>query len=190
MTQMQLGAAQRPAVGETVCGDAYVMVERGARKLIAVVDGSGHGPLAAEAAHLFRDFVSLHAAEPLELLFLGAHAALADTRGAAASILRVDESSGALEFAGIGNVHVVAQSASAIHPAPQPGILGRRFRHAKVLPFSVARGDTLVMFSDGISSRVQLAPYLHLDPDAMARAILAEHGASHDDATCVALRFA
>jgi phosphoserine phosphatase RsbX len=190
MAETHVGLAQRPKAGESVSGDGVVVVADGPRKLIGIVDGAGHGPQAAAVAGLFVSFVTAHAAEPLDAIFTGAHAALAGSRGAAATLLRVDEDASQLEFAGVGNVNLVARAAAPIHPVPQAGILGRRCRTVRVLPFTVARGDTLVLFTDGVSSRFDLAAFLHLDPEAMARAIVAAHGADHDDATCIALQFA
>ena len=47
----------------------------------------------------------------------------------------------------------------------------------------------IALCSDGISSRLHLAEYAHLEPQAIADAIMEQHGKSHDDATCVVVRY-
>ena len=45
-----VGHASRPKFGETACGDAVWVASAGDEIHVAVIDGLGHGPAAAEAA--------------------------------------------------------------------------------------------------------------------------------------------
>jgi phosphoserine phosphatase RsbX len=190
MAELRIGMAQQARQGENVCGDAFLVMSDRTHKLVGLVDGAGHGPEAAAVAQLFVSHVTGHAAQGLDEILAGAHRALASSRGVAATLLRIDEDGGRVEFAGVGNVNVVTQVASAFHPVPQPGILGRRCRQVRVLEFELTPGDVLVLVSDGVSSRLNLAAFLHLDVQAMARAVLETYAAQHDDASCLALQLA
>jgi serine/threonine protein phosphatase PrpC len=191
MSGVSIGTASRPASGETVCGDQVRVVRDGAATTIAIADGLGHGPRAAQAATAFCAVVERHPAEPLELLFARASRELEQTRGAAAVVLRVDAVEGTLLFSGVGNVETRAISKAPIRPISTPGIVGRRLLRARELRYPLAAGDLLVVFTDGVSSRLDVATVAELssDPQAMADRILEIHGKGHDDATCVVIRY-
>jgi hypothetical protein len=180
-------AAQRPYAGETVCGDAYSVVD-GERTLIALADGLGHGPAAAEAANAFCRFAAERPSTGLRALMTLASDEIAKTRGAAAALLRIDLPRGELEFAGVGNIEVRAVSREPIKPVSVAGIVGRRMRKVRVFGYPVHRGDLLIAFTDGISSRLSLTDYAELDEQSLADRVMADHGKLHDDATCVVIR--
>jgi serine/threonine protein phosphatase PrpC len=189
MSRVDIGAASRPAIGELVCGDRFLIVRDEQATTVAVVDGLGHGPPAAQAASAFCDVVERCPLEPLERLFERASRELAPTRGAAAVVVRIDAAQGTLHFSGVGNVETRAYSRDPIRPVSIPGIVGRHLRRARELRFAIAPGDVLVVFTDGISSRFDVEGDLALEPQALADTILAEHGKGHDDATCVVIRY-
>ncbi len=186
---MLIGVAQRPADGETLCGDAYVIVPRGRRTLVALADGLGHGPEAARAAQAFCSHAGAAPDAPLEVILASADRAVAGTRGVAASLLRLDPP-GHAEFAGVGNVVLRVVGRAPVHPLSVAGILGRRnARKIRCERFAVEQGDVLVMFTDGVSGRWGPADLGADPPDRLARALLDRHGRSHDDATCVVVRW-
>lgn len=189
MRQITIGTAQRPALGQQVCGDAFIVADNDSVTTIGIADGLGHGPEAAEASNAFCAFVQEHHVASLKEIILGSDKRLGGTRGAAAALLRIDLGAECLEFAGVGNIEVHAESSIPIHPICVPGILGQRFR--KFLPFHYEMdGAALItLFSDGISSRFEISGYRHLEPQEMAEAILKDHGKDHDDATCVVVRY-
>jgi len=185
------GIAQRVCDGEIVCGDAYVtqLLHDGA--LVSVVDGLGHGPKAGEAAIAFTDMLAEDEAVGVgvEALMEEANRRLAGTRGAAAAILRVDESAHRVQFTGVGNIEMHAVSDVKMHPVCAPGIVGHRVRKLLSFEFELPAAAVIALCSDGISSRLHLDHYAHLEPQEMADAIMEHHGKSHDDATCVIVRY-
>lgn len=184
-----IGVAQRPAEGETLCGDAYAIVPRGQTTLIALADGLGHGPEAARAARSFCSHVEATAASSLESILATAHQAVAGTRGVAAALLRLDPP-GHFEFAGIGNVVLRVVGRRPVHPISVAGTLGRRnARKIRCERFAVEREDLLVMHTDGVSGKWELGPLRAEPPGRVARDLLEVHGRSHDDATCVVVRW-
>lgn len=186
---MDIAAAQRPAVGETQCGDAYSVVPQAGTTLVAVADGLGHGPEAARAALAFCGHVERHAERPIEAILATADAALSGTRGAAVALLRLDPR-GRFEFAGIGNIAVRAHSRRPIHPVSVAGTLGRRQRRApRSESFDVDAGDLIVVHTDGVSSRYDLDAIRAGAPARIAETLLSSHGRSNDDATCIVVRW-
>lgn len=186
---MVIGVAQRPAEGETLCGDAYAIVRRGRTTLVALADGLGHGPEAARAARAFCSHVEAAADRPLDTILATAGPAIAGTRGVAGALLRLDPP-GHFEYAGVGNIVLRVLSRTPIHPLSVAGTLGRRnVRRVRCDRFAVEHGDLLVMHSDGVSGRYELDGLRGEAPDRVARALLASHGRSHDDATCLVVRW-
>jgi hypothetical protein len=189
MSRLTIGVAQRPCIGERVCGDTYVVTVCDAMTTVAVADGLGHGPDAALASVAFCAFVEQQTGRSPHELMAEVRPHLSGTRGAAAAVLRFDEETGTLDFAGVGNIDLHADSTVAIHPVSTPGIVGQHVR--KILPFSYELdGDALfAVFSDGISGRFDIASYRGREPQDIADAILADHGKDYDDATCVVIRY-
>jgi phosphoserine phosphatase RsbX len=186
---VDVGAANRPADGETVSGDAFLVVENAPRTLIVVVDGLGHGPHAALAASTLLKYVEEHSDEPLEMLLRGADRAVASTRGAAVMIARVDKQNGVLDVAGVGNVALRSWSKERIQPLPARGVLGRGIRHVRIFRYSLVDGDMFALYTDGISGSFDIDNWKNHSASAIAHNVVESFRKSHDDATCVVVRY-
>jgi negative regulator of sigma-B (phosphoserine phosphatase) len=188
----------RALAGQSVSGDAHVFEEQrdGAarRVLVAVVDGLGHGGDAARAssaaAAALRGFPGDVAAA-----FAACDAALAGTRGAAMTLATLDEG-GALSWAGIGNVEgfVLQARTSPIerareHLTLRGGVVGARATPARVSSLQLARGDVLVMASDGIASGAAGAIAREAPVAVIADDLLARFAKASDDALALVLRY-
>jgi phosphoserine phosphatase RsbX len=176
----------RPLAGEEVACDACLVVRWSRGLLVAVCDGLGHGPAAAEAAEVFVAHVRASVEAPLEQILAESHRELRRTRGVVASIARIDEGGGRVEVAGIGNVTtLVAPAGSPPSHVPVPsGVLGGSYRAARPRGFDFGLGDLVVMHTDGVRSRFDLAPLRGLSPDRIARAVVGTYGKTSDDAAC------
>lgn len=183
----EIGVVQRPIRNEKVCGDAFVVL-RDEEITIAVADGLGHGPKAAEAALAFCAYVEANVSRGLEEILRGATAEISHTRGAAAALLRIGDRQRCLSFAGIGNIELQAVSKLPIRPTSTPGIVGRPLRKVLEFDYELNGGDLLAVYSDGISGRFRLESYGRLNAQSAAEAILSDHGKRHDDATCLVVR--
>jgi anti-sigma regulatory factor (Ser/Thr protein kinase) len=88
--EIDTGVLRDTYPGETVSGDqcAFSTGARGAT--LMVVDGSGHGPLAARAAETATGIFNGHANEDCVSLVERIHTSLAPTRGAALAVARID----------------------------------------------------------------------------------------------------
>jgi hypothetical protein len=183
-----MGTATRPAVGQTVCGDAFVVAPFPGGTLVCLADGLGHGPLAHDAAVAACAYARQHAGEPLEAVMRGIDGALRGLRGAAVSLLALSPAARRMRYAGVGNVELRAVAKAAMAPPNVPGIVGQRIRAVRIWDYQLAEGDVLMLCSDGISTRFELKELVHLEPQALATFIIHRHHKAHDDGSCVVVR--
>lgn len=180
---MRLKAAHRtrPRQGELANGDAVLVRQEGARTLVAVVDALGHGPVAAAvAAQAMRCLGQVSLASGLPAMVDTLHATLRGGRGAAAMLGLFDGRS--LECGGVGNVELRTQG-TKVPVMPTPGILGHPRRQVRTVEATLTLGDRLVLFSDGVSSRMELEAVRGLSPEAACALLLERYGRETDDAT-------
>jgi len=131
-------------------------------------------------------------APPRELLEL-CHDALLDSRGAVMTVAWFDLERLALSWTGVGNVDARLVRAG---PAPREdvalvfgGVLGYRLPQIRPATMELARGDVLVMITDGIESAISSALEGGGAAQAMADRIFAMHGKGNDDALAVVVRY-
>lgn len=181
----------RPLAGESVSGDAVAGIAWSRGTLLALVDGLGHGPPAAEAASAFLASVREDRELPLDLMFARANAALIGTCGAVAAVARVDEETRAGEFAGIGNVEALlapANQSRPVHFVSIAGMLGGAPRTVRPQPFRFDPDDILMMHSDGIRRDFDVGLLRAMPLQAAAEAIVRAHSRRNDDAACAIMR--
>lgn len=171
-----------PREGEVECGDIAIVRATAEATLIAVIDALGHGPHAAATAQL----AATHLAEaPLDRgivsLVDGLHAALRGSRGTAAMILLLMPD-GRLEGCGVGNVEL-RSIGSHVPAVLSPGVLGASITRLRAFQAHVTSGDRLVIFSDGLSSRMELDRVRGLTPGQACDELMTRYRRSHDDST-------
>ncbi len=192
MMKFSVSFEQRNCRNEQVCGDAVAVDTDESTGIthVAVVDGLGHGPAAHMAADAFVTYFRDKITPELSLVdfLLGASNAIARTRGVAASVVRLDGMKGKMQYAGVGNVELMAVSVEPIRPISKAGIIGRRLGRLLHFEYSLHHGDLMAVFTDGISSRFSLESLRDMDPPALCREVLSEWGKAHDDATIVAIK--
>ena len=173
------------------CGDAAghwcpAAAEGGApRHLLAIVDGLGHGPLAAEAAQAAIDTLAAQPGLPLAELMARLDERLARTRGAAVGLVQIDGAR--LLHAGIGNTRVMRLRGAAVTRLPsQNGIVGGgQCARSSLNELEVQPGDWLVLYTDGIDEMLNLPlqlPEWQRDPDTLCQHVLARWRLGADDA--------
>ncbi|MEM6732456.1 MAG: phosphoserine phosphatase [Myxococcota bacterium] len=178
-----IGAATRPAAGETVSGDCYVTRTLDGADLLVVVDALGHGPNAHEVANRAEEVVaSLQPANDAEAVMMQLHRGLRSSRGAAAVV--VHHKGGTVSTCGVGNVDLRSQP-SQVSLLPSPGILGGTVRRMRTLSVEIEAQIRLYVFSDGIESRFSIDSFVDSEPQNAAEEILERHGRDYDDATIV-----
>ncbi len=185
------GAAIRPKAGQSVSGDAYVILPFADNYLlVSVIDGLGGGEAAAEAAQRAVSVLKRQPALELTELMHQADRALAGSRGAVMALLRLDARDRSAEFVGVGNIGVQVYSDLLIKPISKNGIVGYRLPQLLRMTYTYNSGDIFVLYSDGISSRftTEQSPDLRQSPQQIADEILQRFGKDNDDATVVVIR--
>lgn len=185
---LEVGTMSVPFPGETVSGDSWGV--RAATLL--VVDGLGHGPRACEAARAAVESFEANPgdapAEALERM----HARMHGTRGAAAAVARIDSVAGVVTFAGLGNIAgAVCTSQGARNMVSHHGTLGHDARRFQEFRYEWAEDAVLVMHSDGITSRWDLARYpglLRRHPMLVAAVLYRDFRRERDDVTVLVAR--
>jgi serine/threonine protein phosphatase PrpC len=190
---MQFGVAQRAKVGQLVCGDGYLMVERGPKVVVTVTDGLGSGQKAHRASALAIEGTREHAGAKLVDILTYCHYSVlaAGAVGVMMAIIRLDPEARSFEFTGVGNVRFMAHSQEVIQPITRFGYLGVRLPSLREFRFTCTPGDIFVLHTDGISSRFHLQnhlPDLRKDPQLLAELALEQYGKDHDDATIVVVK--
>jgi anti-sigma regulatory factor (Ser/Thr protein kinase) len=186
------GSLTRPITGEEVCGDAVAVRTDGPRTIALVVDGLGHGPLAATAAHAaVHRFNEVELRGPVEIL-KAMHPALAHTRGAAAAVVDVDPGRGDVRFAGVGNISAFCDDGERRSGLMSyPGILGGQVRTFREISQPLRPGTLVVLHSDGVSEKWDLAKYPGLrrtNPSLIAAALIRDLGVRRDDASALVIQ--
>ncbi len=191
-TAHRFGVWSRPHPQEIRNGDAYFVRRRAQQMLCAVIDGLGHGSGAHEAARVALDVLADWQGEPLDELFAAAHEALRATRGAVMGVAVVDSKRKAFYYAGVGNIEVrVFGAPEHARPISANGTLGARFERARVWTHKWAEGTTIVLASDGLSTKWDMQDYPNLlqrSPQLLAGVLMRDYGRATDDATVLVAR--
>jgi anti-sigma regulatory factor (Ser/Thr protein kinase) len=178
--------------GETVCGDAWSFQSHKGTHRLLLVDGLGHGPDAATAAHAALRIAGENATLAPAAVLDSIHAGLRSTRGAAAAVASMTPHASAGTYAGIGNIRgIVLGGQPERSLVSHNGTLGHQVRKFQTFEFAFPMHALLVMHSDGIATRWSLDAYPGLarhHPAVIAATIYRDHARSQDDATVVVLR--
>ncbi|MEU1479199.1 SpoIIE family protein phosphatase [Streptomyces sp. NPDC001668] len=177
-------------------GDAFARVRSGARVTLMLVDGLGHGEKAADASSAAVEELRRSAGLPPAEILRRLHTALRVTRGAAVGVAQLDEDTGRLSFAGVGNIGARLRTDGAWRPLiSHPGIVGAHF--PATVPLSEADwapDSLLVLHSDGLPGRwvPPTDPRLGAhDPAVVAAVVLRDAGSAarppRDDASVAVL---
>ena len=171
-------------------GDQYLVEGTPESALVAVVDGLGHGHEAALAAKAAIAAIEAGPWENLGTLLTRCHETLRGTRGAVLSLASFGV--GSLSWLGVGNVDGVLVRAgfeAPEHLLVRSGVVGRQLPSLRVWRTSVARGDTLILATDGVHRRFAEQAGGAFGTRPSAEQILVDHGKSTDDALVLVVRY-
>ncbi|MFE3443090.1 SpoIIE family protein phosphatase [Nocardia sp. NPDC059180] len=154
--RIEWAVAGRALPGQQISGDRCAVLDTGAgTALFAVLDGLGHGEAAATAVDKAAQVLADNRAEPLDVLMVLCHRAMADTRGAAVSLALFSAES--VQWLGVGNVDSQLLTAGPAGPSISAtvlqtgGIVGYRLPpHLQPQTVAVRPGDLLLMSTDGV----------------------------------------
>jgi serine phosphatase RsbU (regulator of sigma subunit) len=185
-----VAGATRPYPGETVNGDAWTVDWHQGVCRIAVIDGLGHGTLAAAAAELAVANLTAQPELNPESALWACHRALIGSRGAVMSIAQIDVAAGRLIYAGVGNVEAqLWQSERRQRLIAYRGVLGGSLPvKIRAFTFDLGMDWCLLIYTDGIRDRFErdgLAPPEPPSAQSWADALVAQWARETDDATLV-----
>lgn len=176
--------------GETACGDAWGCVVDGDQVTILLMDGLGHGDNAATAANAA--VRELRPGLDATALLTRIHGALRATRGAAGAVACWNRRTGALQYAGIGNIAAsIVAAGESRSLVSMPGILGHGIQRPRAFDYELPPGGLLVMHSDGLRSGWDLAAYPGItrrDPLVTAAVLIRDFERGRDDVSVVVAR--
>ena len=170
-------------------GDQYLVSRTADGVLVAVVDGLGHGPAAAAVAKAAITALDADPARDLPGRLAHCHACLRDTRGAVLSLAAF--APGRLTWLGVGNVDGVlvrAGSRAVEQLLVRSGIVGARLPSLEVTRVTVARGDTLILATDGVDGQF-VEDAAAFRAQLTAEHLLVRHGKGTDDALVMIVRY-
>jgi len=186
-----MGGLTVPIHGEQLSGDKWLTCEVDHSLYCLVVDGLGHGFEAAEAAKLacerFKKNLNVNPATMLKIL----HDALRGSRGAVAATAKIDFAQNKITYAGLGNITgLLIDGDQCKHLVSLNGTLGYEFRKATEFEWPWTSQSTLVMHSDGISSKSSETRSKGMSASAgiAAASLYFNYAKKNDDATVLVAR--
>jgi len=187
---LDVGAVSIPVAGEFVCGDAFAHAHTDTRSIFMVVDGLGHGPIAAEAAALALEMFDRYCTDAPAEIIDRMHSAMKATRGAAVAIAEVQIDRGIVTYCGVGNIVgiVAVQGENARNMVSHNGTVGHQASKIAEFTYPWTPTSRLIMHSDGLATHWNLKTYpglLTKDPALVAAVLYRDHRRTRDDATVV-----
>ncbi len=186
LAEAETGVVNLAKPGEEACGDAWSVRNNADGLGLMVVDGLGHGPLAATAAHVAVRVYEA-AAEISPQLIERMHQALRPTRGAAASIAYLPRGGDSLFFIGVGNVAgVIVSGDETRRMVSYNGTLGHALKQVRPFTYPAKGSVLIVLASDGLGTNWSLDAYpglRHRRPSLIAGVLYRDFNRGRDDVT-------
>ncbi len=186
------GAASRCHPGESLNGDAYLVNHvNHDLTIVAVIDGLGHGADANKASAIAKEQILQNSELPLDNLMKQVHNSLRGTRGTTLGLAKINTETNKLLFSGIGNIEsFIISREGKKNLLSFGGIMGHNMRTPRVFEFDFNPGDSLCMYSDGITTRWRHDDVTWSDPPQKnAEHILNKYSRINDDATILIISY-
>jgi phosphoserine phosphatase RsbX len=187
LLQLEYSVSSAPAPGEEESGDLYLVSAIPAGTLIAVVDGSGHGPEAALAARLAIATLDSHLREGVIPLVKRCHERLKGTRGVVMSLVSIDAIENTITWLGVGNIEgILVRTSASVDPHVEtiflrPGVVGYRLPPLQAVITPISPGDLLILTTDGIRSDFTRHFSVEHSPEKIADYISSNFRKGNDD---------
>ena len=189
----ELGVVRVPKRGESACGDDWgITADPAGRAVLTVADGLGHGQSAADASRRAVEVALERSGDQPAMILAHIHGALRSTRGAALAVAELSSAAGSVRYAGLGNISAAIVSARESKSlVSHNGIAGHEMRKIQEFSYDWPAESLLVMHSDGLSGRWDLARYPGLalrSPSVVAGVLYRDFSRGRDDALVVVVR--
>ena len=187
------GALCSAIASEQECGDAWAIATQPGGLTMMAVDGLGHGPGAASAAQAALLNLAARPALAPRAQVEACHQALRKTTGAVLAVAHLDYASEEIRFAGIGNISAcVSDGDGRQQMASYNGVIGHSVRKVQEFSYPCPQGSLVILHSDGVSNRWDLAAYPGLaacHPALIAAVLLRDFRRNSDDAQVLVVRY-
>ncbi|HSI55189.1 MAG: ATP-binding protein [Ramlibacter sp.] len=185
---LAIAARSQPKRGQVECGDGWAFARAGRWQRLCVTDGLGHGPLAASASSEALDvFRKAGPADTPADIIRRAHGKLKATRGVVMGVFAVDSESRTALYSGVGNIVGAMHSGGQVnHLLSIDGVVGYNMRAARDQALTWAADGVVILASDGLSTRWNVARYpglLERHPALVAAVLFRDYARDTDDAT-------
>jgi anti-sigma regulatory factor (Ser/Thr protein kinase) len=184
---LEIAAVSEPLRGEEECGDGWGIRRFPDSQVLMVVDGLGHGVLAAEAAREGEQVLARAQADSPQEILQDIHGALKKTRGAAVAVAKIQPEKGLLTFVGVGNVSAsIVSAGSSRSMASHNGTVGHQMARVQEFTYPWNADSHLIMHSDGLGSRWDLERYPGIwskHPSLIATILHRDFSRGRDDVT-------
>ena len=186
-----------PQAGQADTGDLCIVRRTDRGVLLGVMDGAARGAEGAKVAHMAAGIVNRHSGEGVIRLIGLCHERLIGTRGAVISLISVDGIESTITWAGVGNVGGVLLRDNLSAPRPyssatiplQAGVVGYRVPPLQASVTPIARGDLLVLATDGIRRDFVHAFSPDDEPGGIAEYILSNYSKGSDSRLVLVARY-
>jgi len=192
---LEWAVAAAPIRGEKESGDLHMVEAFPQGILLAVIDGLGHGPEAADAARAAAGFMKMNAGESIIRLVQQCDKLLHRTRGVVMSLASINTKDETVTWLGVGNVDGILFRSNGSTRANSEflnaarGVVGARLPTLRAAVLPISPGDTLIFATDGIRSGFDEGLLLSTSPQQTADRILAQDGLDTDDALVLVARY-
>lgn len=152
-----VAASSRAYRDDPFNGDAWSASTTGTGFQFALIDGAGHGELAAESASVVKEVLENSGDLDLASTLARSHKRLQGMRGAVMSVVHIASHPGSLSFAGVGNVdYYLFDGEREQRLLPQRGMLGVTLPRVRVAELQLPQKWLLAAHTDGIRSQFTL----------------------------------
>jgi phosphoserine phosphatase RsbX len=195
LLHLEYGVSSLPVPGEEESGDLHLVSTIPTGTLIAVVDGSGHGPEAALAARLAVATIEGHRREGVIPLVRRCHERLKGTRGVVMSLASIDGIENTVTWLGVGNIEgILVRTSASVDPSVEtiflrPGVVGYRLPPLQAVITPIGAGDLLILTTDGIRSDFTRHFSSEDSPEKIADYISSNFRKGNDDGLVLVARY-
>lgn len=194
-TWVECGVAGLALPGQSESGDMPAIAYFPGGLLAAAVDGLGHGDEAAAAAKIAISTLESNPGEPVIELVRRCHVNLRGTRGVVMSLASFRVTHNLMTWLGVGNTEgVLLRFDASLTPDRESlllraGVVGVQLPALQAAVLPIARGDTLILCTDGIRSPFDQQIRFCEAPQQIADKILSQNGKGTDDALVLVARY-
>jgi len=180
-----------PLNNDVYCGDTGIVKVFDDKVFFGVIDVLGHGKEAHDLAKICVEFLAVNLHLELAGMMEALHQQLRGSRGAVASLCRLDPDKEILSYVSVGDTLVRKLNNDKSRIFSNQGIIGYQLGSLKERTMPMNDGDILLLHTDGLPSHFD--PWeddiLKGDARTIAGTLIARFCKKHDDALCIVLRY-